>query len=151
MACEVTYEELARFEAGEAEATRAGWLKEHIVSCAQCGRRIAALRRTDAALRSLRVVQPSAGVLWNVRRLLSRELGGGGTPEVMTLEDVARFLHVPPERLAEEADDLPAFEIGGEVRVRRTRLMEWIRQRERAYGRRAVESAVARVLAGEFE
>jgi hypothetical protein len=39
----------------------------------------------------------------------------------MTLGEVAEFLRVPPDALAEVAEDLPAFEIGGQVRVRLNR------------------------------
>ena len=151
MACDVTYEELAGLVAGDLDAQRGRWLQDHGASCPQCSGRIAALRGADGALRSLRRAEAPAHVLWRVRRALARELGGGSGPEVMTLEEVARFLRVRPEQLAEDVADLPAFESAGEVRVRRSKLIEWIQTRERAYARRSVQSTVARIVAGTLE
>ncbi len=54
----------------------------------------------------------------------------GPEQEILTLPEAAALLRVPLELLEEELDTLPTFEIGGAVRLRRTRLMAWINQRE---------------------
>ena len=66
----------------------------------------------------------------------------------MTLDEVAEFLRVSLEELGEVVGELPAFELAGRVRVRRTKLIEWIEKRERAYARGRIESEVAGILAG---
>ena len=66
----------------------------------------------------------------------------------MTLAEVAEFLRVSPDALAEVMEELPAFEVGGQVRVRRARLVEWVAERERNYARSRAESEVAHALAG---
>ena len=68
----------------------------------------------------------------------------------MTLDEVAAFLRIDPSDLGEVAEELPAFELGGQVRVRRERLIEWIQQRERAYTRQAGESWAAREMTDEL-
>jgi len=143
MECETSYEELSAFAAGDAEH-----LGDHVRTCAACRARLAALRRVDRDLRLLQQPGPSAGAVLATRRLIARETRGAGGPEIMTLSEVAEFLRVPPDALAEVADDLPAFEIGGQVRVRRTRLIEWIAERERSYARSRAESEVAQALTG---
>ena len=89
-------------------------------------------------------MEPSARAVLNARKALSHELGAGEDPEIMTLEEVAEFLRMPPDDLDEIAAGLPAFELGGHVRVRRERLIEWIEQRELLYARRNIESSIAR-------
>ncbi len=143
MDCGITYEELAAFAAGDGAD-----LGEHVRTCAACRTRLIALRRVDRDLRLLPRPGPSAGALLEARRVIARETRGAGGPEIMTLCEVAEFLRVPPDALAEVADDLPAFEVGGQVRVRRAQLMEWIAERERAYARSRAESDVAHALAG---
>jgi len=65
----------------------------------------------------------------------------------MTLDEVAEFLRLSPGQLDEVASDLPGFELAGQVRVRRAKLLEWIERRERSYLRNTVASRVARALA----
>jgi len=151
MACEITYEELALYSAGETTEERAREIRAHAARCKDCQRRLKALSDVDGALRSLPRTGPSPRVLLDVRRALSAELRGGGGPEIMTIDEVAGFLRVSREELERAAVDLPAFEIGGVIRVRRSKLIEWLEQRERYYTRTTIESEAARLLAGVFQ
>lgn len=54
-------------------------------------------------------------------------------PEIMTLAEVAKFLRLPEPDLAEVADSLPAFELAGQILVRKSRLLEWIAHREQQH------------------
>ena len=51
--------------------------------------------------------------------------------EVMTMEEAAAFLFVSVEDLEDEFQTLPVFSIGGQVRIRRSQLLQWIKERER--------------------
>jgi transcriptional regulator with XRE-family HTH domain len=104
----------------------------------------------DSALGAVRRDDPSARAVLEARRALSRELRGGSSPEIMTLDEVAEFLRLAPDQLEEIASRLPAFELAGQIRVRRERLVEWLEQRELVYVRRNIESSVARSLAGDL-
>ncbi len=143
MQCEISYEDLAAYAVGDAEH-----LGEHVRTCPACRERLAAMDRVDRDLRLLPRPEPSAGAVLAARRAVARESRGTGGPEVMTLAEVAEFLRVPPDALADVVGELPAFEVGGQVRVRRARLVEWVAERERAYTRGRAESEVARALAG---
>ena len=96
MLCDVTYEDLALYSAGEVDAsfdeTRARELAAHVASCAECRGRLDDLREADSLMTGLRREEPSAAALLGTRRALSREVRGGGEPEVMTLDEVAEFL-----------------------------------------------------------
>jgi anti-sigma factor RsiW len=143
MNCAVSYEELAAWRVGDAEPDRAAELSRHAATCPDCSRRTAALDRVDAALRATATPEPSPAGLLDVRRQLSREVRGGA--EMMTLDDVAAFLSLTPAEIADVVPELPAFELAGQVRVRRSRLLDWIEGRERDYMRyrilRQIESA----------
>ncbi len=147
MPCEHTCEELAALAAGDLPPARAEELSEHAAGCPDCRRRIEALERTDAALAALRPAAPPAAAVLAARRALAREVRGAG-PEVMTLEEVARFLRVSPGELSDLVGELPAFEIAGRLRVRRSRLVAWIEEREKQFARGRLESEVAHILAG---
>lgn len=148
MDCEVSWEELAALAAGELHADRARELERHLSACATCQGRLKALKGVDAALPTLARMEPSAAALLAARRALSELVRGPRAPEIMTLEEVAQFLRVTVDDLTEVAAELPAFEIAGRIRVRRSRLIEWIEQRERARARSTIESEVAGILAG---
>ena len=150
MTCEVTYERLAAFAAGDLDAGGEAEMRQHVGGCARCRERLEALRNADAALAALPPVEPPAATVLTVRRLLAEATREAATREIMTLDEVAEFLRVAPEQLGEVVEELPAFELAGQVRVRRERLIEWIGQRERAYARHTAASWVARAVATPF-
>lgn len=150
MNCDVTYQDLAAFASGDADADRREQLDGHAARCRRCRKRLEALRRSDAALKALPKVAPSGSAILAARRALVEVTRGPRAPEIMTLADVAEFLRVTPEQLGEIAEELPAFELAGQVRVRRDRLIEWVQQRERDYARDAAASWAARASAGKF-
>lgn len=148
MPCEVTYDELAAFSTGDLSQARADDIRRHVEQCPACMRRLDALRKTDRALGALPPMEPSATAILRARRALSETQHPQSEPEVMTLEDVARFLRLSLDELSDLVEELPAFELGGQIRVRRARLVEWIEQRERRYGRGTAHSRIARVVRG---
>jgi len=146
MRCDLTYEELMRFATGETSAERAGAIGRHVAECAACGPRLEAIRQADEAVRELCRTSPPPGALLEVRRALLREVRGGPATEIMTLDEAAAFLRVSADELAQVLDELPAFELAGQVRVRRTKLVEWIEGRERSFRKASIESWVAQGL-----
>ena len=146
MDCDVTYEELAAFASDDVAPERAQELRNHAAACPSCRQRLDALARLDAGLRSLPRFETSASALLRTRRLLSEQVRGGGRPELMTLDEVAAFLRISLDELEEVVLELPAFELAGQLRVRRSRLIEWIEARERAYSRSRAETEVARIF-----
>ncbi len=150
MTCGLPYEELACYAAGESEPARADEIREHVAQCPRCRQRLDALGGVDAGLAAVTPDRPSAQTILGARRALAGELRAAKAPEIMTLDEVAEFLRVDPDELGEIAEELPAFELAGRVRVRRARLVEWISQRERAYSKQAAESWAAQVTSDTF-
>jgi len=148
--CDVTYEELAAMTAGDLEAERAGVIREHLPGCERCRRRLAALERADEALAALRPPGPSPSAVLAARRAVAEEVRPAGGEQIMTLSEAAAFLRIGEEELGEILDELPAFELAGRVRIRRSRLIEWIAQRERDYARRRAASWAARAMGREI-
>ena len=144
MDCEIAYEELAAFADGDLEAGRLREIREHLQCCRGCADRLRALQMTDAVLESIPRVQPSAGAILAARRAVSATIRRPLFPEIMTLADAAEFLRITPDQLGEIVEELPAFELSGQVRVRRERLLEWVQQRERDYVRQRSDSWAAR-------
>lgn len=150
MACHVTYEELSRFAAGELDADRACAIEAHAAGCAACRQRLDALASLDGALDALPRAEPPAGVVLAARRALSAEVRGRREPELMTLDEVAEFLRIGLDELEEIVLELPCFELAGQLRVRRSRLVEWIESREHAWAASSAQSEVARILSDTF-
>lgn len=147
MTCDVTYEELADFAAGTLEAARSRELTAHTGDCPRCQRRLAALREVDAGLAALRRAVPSPTGVLAARRSLSEALRRPSDPELMTLDEAAQFLRISLDELEEVVLELPAFEVAGQLRVRRAKLLEWVEARERSYRRSSAQSEVARAFA----
>ena len=147
MDCEISYEQLAALAAGDLEADDAAELRRHVEQCDRCRERLASLAYVENALASVRPVTPAPKALLSVRRTLADELRAR-PPEIMTLEEVGEFLRVTPEQFGEIVQELPAFEIGGQIRIRRARLTQWLEQRERDYTRQSAATWAARVQSG---
>lgn len=147
MDCGVTREELACLSAGDLTPERARAVRTHVATCGACRSQLEAIERLDAALALLPHAEPPSSALLNVRRAVSQELRGSGAPEVMTLDEAAAFLRISLDDLEELILELPAFELAGQLRIRRSRLIEWVTARERAYSLASAQSEVAHILA----
>lgn len=145
MSCEITYEQLAAYSQADLSPDRHQAIERHLASCATCRQRLANLRTLDAALPSLPAETPPAETILAARRFLSAEIRPPRESEILTLEEVADFLRIDPRDLGPYVEDLPAFELGGQIRVRRSRLLEWIEQRERQFSRGGTAIAIARL------
>lgn len=133
MKCSIAFEELSAWLAGDLDASRQRHLSEHLDTCDRCRARLGQLHRLDGGLGQLPRHEPSPGALLALRRRLNGHLRPAALPEIMTLPEVAQYLRIGPEQLAEVADELPAFELAGQVRVRRESLEQWVQQREQNY------------------
>ena len=151
MTCDVKYETLAAFAAGDLDAERTKAIENHLADCERCRRRVRSLEAVDRLLVGMVPQKPSSRAILETRRALPVKHPGARTPDIMTLDDVADYLHLSPEALDEIVEDLPAFELAGHVRVRRERLVEWIEQRERDYARQAAADWTRRVLVSQSE
>lgn len=140
MTCESNDELLAQYAAGETEAGERQKLVRHLARCEACSERVAALQQVDRALRTLRPRLPGAGVLRSVRQAIAQETRRAVQNEIMTLDEVAAYLRIPTADLEEFVEDLPAFEVAGQVRVRREQLTEWVGEREGEYARKTTAS-----------
>lgn len=146
MSCSMKDETLAAFSAGDLAPPAAAAVEEHAARCARCRARLDALRQTDALLAGMQRTEPPAAAVLGVRRALAKALGGPPQEEVMTLPEVAEFLKLTQEELGEIVEELPAFELAGQVRIRRSRLVAWIEKREQDYTRAAVAGWAADAL-----
>ena len=90
-------------------------------------------------------------MLLAARRAIAAATRPAEPAEIMTLEEAAELLRLTPGQLDRIVGELPAFELGGQIRFRRVRLIEWIEQRERDYGRQAAGSWAACAASEAYE
>lgn len=143
MICPFTDEQLAAWSSGAAEPP--GEWAGHVADCPTCQTRLAALDQLDHLLRQAITRPVPAAVAGRVRAALQ---GQWESAEILTLEEAAAFLRLSSAQLDEIADELPAFELAGQIRVRKTKLLEWIEARERAYLRAITQSRTRRIIHG---
>lgn len=151
MNCEVTYDKLTAFAAGDLDEKGLAEIREHSEDCHRCTKRLEIIQKADSVLSTLLPVFPPPSTVLAARRAISEVTRNVLRPEIMTLEEVAEFLRITPDELGEIAEDLPAFELAGQIRIRRTRLIEWIQQRERDYTHDAAAGWTARSESDGFQ
>lgn len=105
-------------------------LEAHLAACPKCSALVGVLQRQEEALRAEIGRAVPTAVLARLRHSLPPAEATSAWPDVMTLDEVARYLRIALDDLDRFASDLPAFEVAGQVRVRRTELVKWISRRE---------------------
>ena len=53
--------------------------------------------------------------------------------EIMTPSELAAWLKIPLEALDECIEQIPCFELAGQIRFRRARVEQWLAEREQAF------------------
>ena len=131
---------LSELEAGELSETISGEVRNHLHSCAECSRLLAALRTASGLVDRLPEEEPSRACSFRIRRAVDELLGPefSQSPEILTPEELARFLRIPDEKLDQEIEAIPGFEIAGELRFRKDRVLQWIEEREKDRERAAL-------------
>ncbi|MBT3378578.1 MAG: hypothetical protein HN742_15100 [Lentisphaerae bacterium] len=147
MNCPLTDDSLLNYVDGDLPPAQTTAVQEHLAGCPTCRRRLGALEQADALLREAAREDVSAGLLHSARRALSDETGVGHVSEILTLEEAASFLRIEPGDMDEIAAELPVFELAGRYRVRRSKLLEWVAQRERAQTQARLSGELSRQIA----
>jgi anti-sigma factor RsiW len=148
--CSLADEELAAFAAGDLPEDRQRTLAAHAATCARCRRRLHALSRVDSELTEL-LHRPVPEVV--LQRALARvrpSASAPAVPEILTLREAAAFLRVSDDELQDLLDELPVFELAGQLRIRTEKLRQWIEQRELAYQRTAFRTRALRITRGAW-
>ena len=140
---------LSACEAGELAEQDEEAVLEHTNGCAECRRLLRSVRAVTRTVEELEDPPPPQRIALEVLSApaLRSSAASFDAPEIMTPEDLARFLRLSPEELDEIIDLVPGFELGGRLRFRKQRVTEWIesreRQREQSLAFQPVESAFA--------
>lgn len=99
-------------------------------------------READRILHGLKRAEPPAAALLEVRRALGAVTRPPRDCDVMTLDDVRDMLRLSPAELEQLVPELPLFELAGQLRIRRQRLIEWIEGRELAFARARAQAGL---------
>ncbi|MDP6353581.1 MAG: helix-turn-helix domain-containing protein [Planctomycetota bacterium] len=143
MTCETCKNLLSEFDSKELEENISHQVQGHLESCPACTVLLSALKQTDSLLAKLDDEEPPRSLCLRILNEVDDEKGLVSTdlPDIITPEQLARFLRLPLQKL--ETENLPAFEIGGEVRYRRDCVLRWMEDRERDYERRMITAQFA--------
>lgn len=133
MNCEQCQKLLSEFEADELTEEHAAKVHKHVDQCCECSELLRALEVSTALVCKLIDEEPprsmSLRVLGKVDEMLSPDLTDA--PDILSPELLARFLGISLERLEDDIHLIPGFEIAGQLRFRKERVLEWIEERER--------------------
>ena len=138
MNCDECRKRLSEYEAGEQTEHEAAVMQEHLNACPPCAGALRTLRLVADHAARLPEELPSEAVSLRILAQCASPVApaGSGAPEILTPEALARFLSVSEEDLANVIETIPAFEIAGQLRFRKQRVIEWIeaREKEREHG-----------------
>lgn len=131
MNCERANPLLWPFAAAELADAPAAELAHHLEQCDACRRLLDGVRRLMASASALSQDEPARTLLLQTKEAVRLELERQGRVRVdfgpvMTPDDVAKYLKVDAALVYRHLDEIPHFEIDGEIRFLRERVDEWL-------------------------
>ncbi len=153
MRCVDVQSELVAYLDNELSKIAKTVIEEHLESCERCTAEMIALQETVEASKTWQPIQPSSNFMIQLREqiedasppdlatelrhlritldLLTQQLQQEKhTSEIMDIEQVAAYLRMGVDELWSMLDDLPHFQLGYELRFKKSSIDEWIRARE---------------------
>ena len=156
MECNNVREELVAYIDDELSSMGKHTIEVHLADCKECAAERDKLKATIESTRKVEALQPAQN-WWetlqerlyapdsdlvaaihalreSIVRLESHVDGGLGrlapVKEIMTVEEVATYLQIKPNVVWKLLNEIPHFEVGGELRFKKTSVDEWIRMKE---------------------
>ena len=150
MDCQECRDMLSQHLACELPAPRAVDVAAHINGCDACAGLLRAMRAATDAVAGLPDVAPprslSLRILAGVGDLAADALSHA--PDILTPDQLARFLQVSLAQLEQEMADIPSFEIAGQRRFRKDQVVTWVEEREQQRHRNLTYAGLRAVQAG---
>ena len=104
----------------------------HLESCVNCTNTLTQLESIRESLRSFNTVTMPDEADLRIRRFLKTDTGQLSIKdEILDIEELARFLKISVNEVVELLDRLPSFEVGGRIRFRKDRIIDWIANQEK--------------------
>ena len=156
MECNDVREELIAYIDNELSSMGMRAIEAHLAGCEECTTECDKLKATIESTHKVGTIQPAQN-WWetlqerlyapdsdlvsalhalreSIARLESRVDGGlvqsAPVKEIMTLEEVATYLQIEPDVVWKLLNEIPHFEVGDELRFKKTSVDEWIRMKE---------------------
>ena len=135
MTCENCDSQLWAFAAGELDGERHASVGQHVSHCPACQRRLDEVRRLTAAAQALADASPSLSLCLETKEALRLELEREGRIRaafgpLMDADELAKYLKVDVALVYRHLDEIPHFELEGQIRFRRQSIDEWIETKE---------------------
>ena len=156
MECNNVREELVAYIDDELSSMGKHTIEAHLADCKECAAEHDKLKATIESTHKAETLQPAQN-WWetlqerlyapdsdlvsaihalreSIMRLESHVDGGlvrfAPVKEIMTLEEVAAYLQIEPDVVWKLLNEIPHFEVGGELRFKKSSVDEWIRMKE---------------------
>jgi len=152
MKCKDVQAELVTYLDKELSSMGQKTIETHLADCEVCSGELQELRGIIGATRQWEGITPSENwrqelqnkinsekprkLTQEIRHLrnaidtLVERMERQNIPEVMTLEELASYLRIDPDTVWSMLDELPHFQIGYELRFKKSSIDEWIRFKE---------------------
>ena len=111
-------------------------IERHLEACRECREQNKLLDGIDNLARQLPVHAPGAGVTLKIKEAIYKQVPAQRRTEfgpVLDIDELAEFLRVSQETIAEYFDEIPSFELGGKLLFRKKSIEAWIESKETGF------------------
>lgn len=149
MKCAKYRQMLSEYQEGDLSKKEAVTAEKHLKTCKKCQKELESLREVSLLSKKLTRYEPGNKVVLEVKSFIY----GKAQPErrtqfgpVLNMNDLAEFLRVDKETIEQYLDELPCFELGGNVLFRKKSIEEWMEAREKGFGFQIQRSRLNQIL-----
>lgn len=112
-------------------------IDRHLESCRECREQNKLLGNIENLAKQLPRHVPGADVTLKIKTAIYKQLPAQRKTEfgpVLDIDELAEFLRVSKETIAEYFDEIPSFELGGRILFLRKSIEKWIEAKETNFG-----------------
>lgn len=145
MNCQECREQLSEYIDRELAEPQARDIKIHLDQCESCRRQLRLLEQMAAAAGNLPRHEPGAACLLRISEGIHRRAIPPRRTEfgpVLTFDELAEYLRVSRDIAGQYLDEIPSFEMGGQLLFRKQSVESWIASRETGFGLQGKETGL---------
>ncbi len=145
MDCKNFLEIVSEFENGELPEKLHEEAEKHMSGCPKCKDELKNFKKVISLCRDSMDAKLSLSRTLKMSSSISRLLSEGREPAfspVLTMHDLSNYLRVSGDVIETYLNEIPCFELGGQILFRKEKVDEWIREREQKFGFELLNSQI---------
>ncbi len=147
MDCKGFLKIISEFENGELPDELRKEAGKHMDNCPECKDELKKFRQTISLYKDCMDAKLPSGTTLKIRSSIAKLLNEEKEPvfgPILNINDLSNYLRVEENVVETYHNEIPCFELGGQILFRKEKVDEWIRKREEKFAFELLSSQIGR-------